>query len=91
MSINTESEVEIEVTNEKAAETAKKISVYVDALIHFLEFPHETEEAKDEELQRLRAISYESKDLRKRFMHMRTLQMTGHTGVNLQESFAAIQ
>ena len=62
---------------------------YIEALIKFLTTQYETEEEKENELIRLRYLSYESKQMRILYMHMRHLQMTGVAGINLQESFEA--
>jgi hypothetical protein len=62
---------------------------YTQALIKFLTTQYETEEEKENELVRLRYLSYETKAMRILYMHMRHLQMTGVAGINLQESFEA--
>lgn len=65
---------------------------YVEALINFLSTSFETEEEKETELVRLRYLSYESKQKRIQYMHMRHLQMTGisNTNINLEESFNSL-
>lgn len=65
---------------------------YVEALISFLTTQFEYEEEKETELVRLRYLSYESKEKRIQYMHMRHLQMTGisNTNINLEESFNSL-
>lgn len=64
---------------------------YVEALIKFLTTQFETEEEKETDLVRLRYLSYESKEKRIQYMHMRHIQMTGiPTGISLQESFDSL-
>lgn len=64
---------------------------YTSALIKFLTTKFETEEEKETELIRLRFLSYESKEKRIAFMHMRHLQMTGiPVNFDLQASFDAL-
>jgi hypothetical protein len=62
---------------------------YIQALIKFLTTQFESEEEKENELVRLRYLSYETKEMRVLYMHMRHLQMTGIAHINLQESFEA--
>lgn len=64
---------------------------YVEQLIKFLTTQFESEEEKENELVRLRYLSYETKEKRVLYMYMRHLQMTGIKDINLQESFKAKQ
>lgn len=64
---------------------------YVQALINFLSTAYETEEEKETELVRLRYLSYESKEKRQQYMHMRHLQMTESKGINLPNSFEGLK
>lgn len=65
---------------------------YVEQLIKFLTTQFETEEEKENELVRLRYLSYETKEKRIQYMHMRHLQMTGisNTNINLEDSFNSL-
>lgn len=64
---------------------------YVEQLIKFLTTQFETEEEKENELVRLRYMSYETKEKRVHYMHMRHLQMTESKGINLVNSFEGLK
>lgn len=64
---------------------------YVEQLIKFLTTQFETEEEKENELVRLRYLSYETKEKRVLYMHMRHLQMTGIKDINLEDSFSSLK
>ena len=64
---------------------------YIEDLIKFLSTSFETEDEKETELVRLRYLSYESKEKRIQYMHMRHLQMTGIKDINLEDSFSSLK
>lgn len=72
-------------------ETKLNQDPYVQALINFLVNQFDTEEEKENELVRLRYLSYESKEKRVHYMHMRHLQMTESKGIDLANSFEGLK